>query len=67
MKTDYTYTMKFDEKNIFKTAANIIRRFRLIRTEEISNKDYLRSISNKKQDQSDIELLSELWQYTHYI
>lgn len=52
-------TMLFDEKDIFKTAPNIIKI--LIRSNEISAKDFLRGRELKKDD---IELLSEFGQYT---
>lgn len=51
-------TMKFDDESMYKTYPNLIKN--LIRTNEVSAKDFLR----RRLSQKDIELLSELGQYT---
>ena len=52
-------TMKYDDKNIYSTAPNLIKR--LIRKDKPSAKDYLKS---RLQDKDDLEMLFYLDQYT---
>lgn len=55
-------TMKFDEKSIFKSSANILNI--LIKKNEVSAKDYLLNIFNKSEHKDILELIEEFGHYT---